>query len=283
VYRLVLLDSISDAGSPNKANEDLIVASTDFCAVLDGATGLGEQLVSSASSDAVWFVERIAQHLLSNVRMSIPFVEQLALALNAVIDEYRQFAGNHDRPGYEQPSAGLAAVAIEKDGIYAYRFGDCVVYHSHTDVKERVFPKSPLESLDEQAIIALGRELRALKSPDQARQAIMPILRAHRERMNTPEGYGVLSPSKRCLSFLERKKIVGSSRSKIILTTDGFSAIEAYGGYVPEDIFRLLEAEGLDSMLNKIRQIEYSDPGLTSFPRLKPHDDATAAVLQVVD
>ncbi len=62
-----LLDSISVAGNPAKANEDAFGADARAAVVMDGATGLGDNLMPGPS-DAAWLATFGARRLLAHLR-----------------------------------------------------------------------------------------------------------------------------------------------------------------------------------------------------------------------
>ena len=282
MMKLELIDKISEPGSSRKANEDLIVVGEDLYVVLDGATGLGGQAIDSFPSDAVWFVRTFSDRLVEHWEQERNFIAALSTAIDACVDEYARLTGGMQGSLYEQPSAGMVAIAVEEGKISAYRLGDCTGYVSRGGLADQLFEQTPLEALDNRAIEGMVAELRQGKAFEEARRMILPMLQSHRALMNTPEGYGALSLSRDCLKYIESERISFVSGASVLLATDGFSAIQKYGRLDLGTLFKWCEIIGLAGVVGDIRKTENDDSELTRYPRLKRHDDATAVLLRLV-
>ena len=282
-----LIDKATKAGFPSRANEDRIVLGNNLFMVLDGATSLGEQQIESFESDALWFVDAMPRHFLPKWEAGSSFRSALHQALDCCMEEYEDLTHGKLRSGvlrkHELPSAGMAAIAVEKNTIWAFRLGDCACYCKYTQGGRSMFGKSALESLDSTAVSALVDEIRRGSTVETARHSISGLLRSHRSRMNGPDGYGVLSLSKECMSYLESKQVEREGLTGILLFTDGFGAIEQYRDYGIETLFRECKRRGLDDMIRETRELETDDEFLLTFPRLKQHDDSSALFLEVRD
>ena len=276
-----LLDSASVAGSPSTENEDLISGSSTLRLLLDGATGLGASAIRSYPSDAVWFVKAFSKRLAEHWRKKPEFIPAVSQSIEDCMSEYATLTAGAARPAYELPSAGMVAIAIENGGAHIYRLGDCTAYRKHGENAYQVFKRSPLADLDDRSTKALMAELQSGKSYPQARAAILPMLRAHRALMNKPSGYGSLSLTPSCIHYLERHPVFCDTEAKVLLASDGFSAIERYFRYRVSEIFDRCELLGINGVIERIRALETQDQDMKLFPRLKPHDDATAALLRL--
>lgn len=282
---LKLIDKLSLPGNAYRPNEDIGVFADGLCVVLDGATGLGDKRHSGVASEARWFVEQIARQLLAEWKPSADFRAVLSKAMDRVRSQSLiHFADQLDRQPFEQPSAGLAAVVETTSSLTAYRLGDCSIYVNSGDINESIFGKSPLEELDAQSIADLEKHIRAGLTPDKAREAILPKLRAHRQLMNAPDGYGVLALSDNCLHYLEEQQLNIPAESILLITSDGFSAaVDSYGLSSAGSFVSECNELGLESIANKIRQVEWQDRDLVRYPRLKVSDDATALLVRYVE
>lgn len=274
-----VIDSITSPGSHFKANEDRIVISNNLFIVLDGATGLGRQLIPSYSSDALWFVEMFSKHLIEIWQRGHDFLGAIGGSIDACISEYSKLTKSEDWLDYQLPSAGMAAIVVEKGIIRAFRLGDCAAYFTDSLASLKLFGSSPIEDLDAYSIRAISDEIRKDRDLKKAREAILPILRKHRSLMNKPEGYGALSLTRDCLRYIESTIVPSKMGAKFLLATDGFSAIESYKNCTVVDFLKSCELLGLSGILEEIREIENHDETLSKHPRLKPHDDATALLI----
>lgn len=277
-----LLDSASVAGSASTENEDLIVASRNLYVVLDGATGLGVRAIRSYPSDAVWFVRAFSNRLIEHWQEEPEFIAAVSKSIEDCVSEYATLTAGAVRPAYELPSAGMVAIAVESGGACIYRLGDCTAYRKDRGSAYQIFERSRLADLDDRSTKALLTELRRGKNYRQARATILPMLRAHRALMNKPSGYGSLSLTPNCIHYLERRQVSCNQETKVILASDGFSVIEKYFRYEASDVFERCEFLGINAVIEQIRVLETEDQEMKSFPRLKPHDDATAVLLRLM-
>jgi len=274
--------SLSDAGQA-ACNEDAFYIGPDLAFVLDGATGLGEPLMPGEGSDASWFVSRLSDLLCDVWSTHLTLDDALGDALKKVSAEWRANV-SPSLPGYQLPSAAMAIVAQEADELVLARLGDCELYVNDGVDTWRVFGDNALRRLDERAIDRLKLLQRQGKPPEEALQAIKPMLMQHRAQMNAAHGYSALS-----VVGLERikpevQRFKRSSIKRVLLTSDGFSvAWQAYGFDAPESwLMREEPAAQLAFVLQRLRECETLDADTVRFPRFKCHDDATAAIIDIV-
>lgn len=280
--RLQHVGGLCAAGNP-PGNEDLAVATEQLVCVLDGATGLGEPLLPGVSSDAQWFVEYFAERLFLSWQTEPVVLLAVRVALEEVLMEWQRLC-QQTVAAHRLPSAGLALVALEGDDLVVLRLGDCEVYSSGRYGTRRVFPDSPLLRFDQQVIEAVAGLRRLGKSFAEALDSIRPMLVSNRQKLNTPQGYSALSVVRAEQMVPEVQRIKACNVNRVLLTSDGFSA--AWQGYGLEHPACWISDERIDEqmadILQKLRAIEAYDPEGDRFARLKPHDDATAVVLNVL-
>lgn len=274
------LARLCDAGSPPK-NEDLYHIGEDLAFVLDGATGLGSSWLTDQSSDASWFVERLAHHL-QQVWCETHRVENtLRVALTRVAEAWYARVPD-DLPVEQLPSAAMVLVAREADELVMLRLGDCELYLTTEQGVERVFDDSPLQKLDRRVIDAVMDLRQRGHSLEDALRVVHPMLVAHRTLMNTPEGYSALSVARWEQIRPEIKRVEAGSVRRILLASDGFAAAwQAYGLDSPDALLGSRAAQDtLEVLLRRLRELERVDAEGDRFPRLKCHDDATAVLLE---
>lgn len=276
MMNLTVLDSASVAKNENAANEDAFSVSEGLCLVLDGATGLGQQAMKQYPTDAAWFVAAMSRSLHGHWAKYGAFQRSLECAIEECITEYERAVPYAVRPAYELPSAAMVAVAVEAGRLTVYRLGDCSAYVEKNSRAAALFSLSALDRLDGISIAALHDALKRGKSPQKARTEILPLLRKHRSMMNKPAGYGVLALSMDCLEFIEHRELDDFFKLELLLATDGFSAIEKYLKLSAEQLFLKSRKSSLEGVIKELRRLENDDSQMLRFPRLKPHDDATA-------
>lgn len=266
----MLINSISNAGSNSKANEDTaFVINESTFVVCDGATGLSKNNISDQQSNAFWFIDKFSK-LLKNKFVSFDKLElTLTNILCQIRNEFNLASKELPSHRYAFPSASFVLVHISRnDNIVQFgRLGDCkayVKYRSGNVVD--LFGKSKLDELD---ITALSVKENSILFRDTKQK--------NRELMNSPDGYGSLAIDDISIgnfyNFFESKVINLREISSIILTTDGFhSIIDTYAKYDISDLF----SYSIEETIRDIRKIENIDHNCKSFSRFKKSDDATA-------
>lgn len=277
-----LIDKVTHAGSASKPNEDFLIAENGLFVVLDGATGLGNQLVKSHKSDAAWFVDEFSRQLVYTWKSTHNFLSSVRIAIGNINSNFLKVTKNLTIHPYELPSAGMTALVLNQSKLELYRTGDCVAYYSNGCDSGSIFKKSKLEQLDEQSTKNLLRKMKEGSSYQNARLSILNMLRDNRSMMNSDGGYSVLTVDNNCINKIETVVINAKKGDRFLLTTDGFgSIIDKYKKYTITELFNHLNSHSLKAVINEIREIEDNDSNLLTYPRLKNHDDASALLIEV--
>jgi hypothetical protein len=68
-----------------------------------------------------------------------------------------------------------------------------------------------------------------------------------------------------------------------LLATDGFMRlVDLFGRYTPDEVMCLAGGIGLAKLARELREMEAADGDCLHVPRTKPHDDASAILLEIV-
>jgi hypothetical protein len=113
---------------------------------------------------------------------------------------------------------------------------------------------------------------------------LAPQVAANRKRMNTPDGYWILSFVREAADHVQLATVERSSlaNGEIMLATDGFlRLVEVYGVASYGDILDA-PVEKLDAYFKRLRKLERGDPEARRFVRLKGSDDATCIRCRLV-
>jgi len=268
-----ILDSISDLGSHLKTNEDLIFTDQDLIVVFDGATGLGKKVLPYEYSDATWFVRELAKQLKHYWRGD--FKEALAKSHDQTVKAFNLLIKGQTLAAHEYPSTGLVALCKENGKVVMYRLGDCASF-TFTNAVTAIFEKSDLEYLDDISIAKMQSYIEQGLSFKGARKKLTPTLIKHRSSINQEGGYQALSLASSKIGVCEQVLITEETEEqRILLASDGFSAL--FHLYKPD--LCVDNNVTLKALLDEIREFENNDLNLTLYPRLKPHDDATAVLV----
>ncbi len=183
---------------------------------------------------------------------------------------------------YEVPSAGMAFLEVQGQKFTFYQLGDCRAYLNRDGKIISVLGAGKLDDLDQTSISNLQNELKKNDDPRVARQNILPTLRKHRSMMNVGGGYGALAPQQGSLDYVVEKDYDLRIGDEILLASDGFYVIfEDYALLTAEETFNHLRLGETEHLGRILRDFECLDSELTQSPRLKVHDDATAALIRI--
>lgn len=253
--------------------------------VLDGATGLGDEPLMRADSDAAWVARKAAAALTAHAP---GFAGDLdSLVYRAAADIELAFRAERLRDTYEPfeiPWATLAVCGVTAGLLNLAFLGDSrlLVRDEHGQIHHFGAPLKYRKG--EQA---LAQKMIAEASGDRLgietiRASVMPQLRASRSRVNTPEGYWLLGPDPRAAAHVAKSQLRIGSGAMVMLMTDGFYAlIEDYKAYDDAGLIKAALGKGLAILGDELREIELNDPIGKKFPRMKTSDDATAILLRV--
>jgi serine/threonine protein phosphatase PrpC len=277
--RFELRDSLSLPGDATKPNEDAFAHAPRFAAVIDGATGLGEQLMPGRS-DAHWLAQFAARRLVAHARADEGHLRDWLRF--AAMDAEKSFGALRRRApkeNYEIPFASLIALSLQEGALDAAWFGDCAALIRSDDGALKLIG----ETFDRRAA---ERERAARMGPKPAsagvREEFLPSLRASRNKVNTKRGEWLFAPNPECAAHAQASRVTVSAGALLLLATDGFLALVAdYARYSPASLLAAAESRGLAALAEELRTIEADDPEGSTFPRFKKSDDATALLLSV--
>jgi hypothetical protein len=230
--RLSLIEAASIAGNLARPNDDAYCMHERCAAVLDGATGLGEPLLSGPS-DAAWVAtcgaERLAHHaaefhgrdllraVLADVEAS--FLRERIRAPAAI---------------YEQPMASLMMVQpASADTLATFWFGDCAALVQRSGGTVEVVGDTFSRKADEsEGASALAAAHGVRPAGNLNRPEFLAALRASRNGYNTGEGPWTFAPDVRCAEHASEAAVEAPVGTVVLLASDGFLALATdYGRY----------------------------------------------------
>ena len=282
--KLEVLNSLSLAGNPEKANEDAFAHRERAAIVLDGATGLGEKLMPGPS-DAAWLSRFAANRLMAYIGEGADAREAVAAALFDAQTAFGQLQRRAPVETYEMPFASMMLAVLDDGALDFAWYGDCAALIGR--------PAQSVEIVGE-ALAKRRREgdrVRALATStgEQAaapgiREVFLPALRAMRNLVNTPRGGWLFGPDVTAADHVEQMRTEISAGTHLLLVTDGFLALASdYARYTIDTLFDAAKNAGLAALGRELRAIEDADPEGRQFPRFKKSDDATALLLKVAE
>jgi hypothetical protein len=278
---LEVLDSISIPGNPEKPNDDAFAHIDGAAVVMDGATGLGDQLMPG-KSDAAWLAAFGARRLMAYAREGASPGEAVGAAL---FDAQTSFEALRKRPPvdtWETPFSSMMFVAENAQGTEALWFGDCAALVKRADAPVEIVGDALEKRQNEARRVAKLAEMHGL-SPAAGinRPEYMEALRKARNFVNS-NGHWAFGPDVRAADHVSSKRIDAPKGTALLLCSDGFLALASdYNAYDADALVAAARSKGLKALCEELREIEREDPEGREFPRFKTSDDATALLLRV--
>lgn len=247
---------------------------------LDGVTGINEQNLGLAGSDAQWFVACIDAHVRDLLTKARDMASLMSDLVDRLIVDLAEALGRSKMPeSYDPPAACIAALCRIGSDWHALRLGDCrllaqdrmgfrrIVDFANDDFDHWITAQA--QRLRESGI----SDIRAIS------QHLQPELFANRRRRNRPGGYGVIAADRACLAFVEHMPLVDPASA--LMASDGFfRLVDHYHEASEQELLARACGDGEVAILyDRLREIERSDPHCKIFPRFKPADDASAIAL----
>jgi hypothetical protein len=274
-----LTDRLSLQGS--RINEDGSGLQGRFAWIIDGATGLSSEQLTSGGSDAAWLSDVIGGRLAAlSDRGS---VDAVLSGLEADVQEAFREATTHvsEIDDHHAPSACLGLIeALPEEGgritMQGRFLGDVVALVPSNGcilrwTDERVKP------FEQKTLAVLGAQEH---EPGHIPEAVRRQILENRTRLNRPDGYWVINPLRpwagHALTFDARVR----PGERIALATDGFMRlVDVFGAYSDETLYAQLAAGRGSELMQELRERERGDLMAGTYPRVKTHDDATFLVI----
>jgi Protein phosphatase 2C len=260
-------------------NEDIVGWAPTAAWVIDGATGVVDSLMPGVS-DAAWFAGRASQ-LIADFLADDPTVATRPLLIDVMRACRRELEGSSVRSPScldEHPSAAFAMVRVLDGRVELSTLGDCRIGYMAPSHHATIFGTTELEKF-ERRTIELAKSIRA-QSPDIGPDAFIaqlkPQLRENRRHMNRPDGYWVLGTESAAADHLNTTMLDASYGSRFFLASDGFLRLnELFQVASLDDLLGIETEASFTVWLNKLRDLERAPGSMTSYPRVKMHDDAS--------
>ena len=245
--------------------------------VIDGATSLLEPYDPTDVIGMVNLINRLINDSIENNDYSL---KDLMKIVTLEFNNYR-IKKNYEEL-WEMPSCCIGIIKLLEEGAEYFLLGDITIVFRSENTK--VISDKRVALLDQIAIEEKKRLQTELGLTSvEARKKIMPILRKHRSKMNSPEGYWIFNGDIDAVENALTGYVAFNGNCRILMSTDGFSRIvnvfQLYSSW--EDVLNALKNKTLDELLKQLREVEKNDMDCLKYPRFSTYDDATAIYLEV--
>jgi hypothetical protein len=273
------LDRLSQPGS--RINEDGIGLCGSFAWVVDGATGLSDEQLTTGGSDAAWLAGIVGDQLMGLAGEG--GADAVLNRLEGVIDAlFRETTAHVQEIGdHQAPSACLGLIEARpgeggRVGVRGRFLGD-VVALVPTERGIVRWSDERAKPFERKTLAALGaREHEPGSIPEAVRRQILE----NRAKLNRPDGYWVVNPLRSWAGRELRFEAPVKAGAPIVLATDGFMRlVDVFGAYSDSILHAQLAVGKGTELMQELRERERSDLMAGAYPRVKAHDDATFLVI----
>ena len=280
--RFELLDSLTLPGNPAKPNDDAMAHDEQAAVVLDGATGLGENLMPG-NSDAAWLATFGSRRLMAYLRDGASPHEAITAALFDAQTSFEALRRRAPKERWEIPYASLMLARANATGADMLWYGDCAALVKRPDAPvEIVGVAFDARTLESSRVAKLATQHGLSPAAGINRPEYLEALRKSRSLTNTDKGHWIFAPDTLAADHASEQKIVAPAGTVFLLCSDGFLALASdYGRYTPETLIAAAQEKGLKMLGEELRAIETDDADGTKFPRFKTSDDATALLVRL--
>jgi hypothetical protein len=277
-----LLDSLCVGGNPEKTNEDAFGVDKTAAVVMDGATGLGDNLMPGPS-DAAWLATFGARRLLAHLREGEAPKAAVHAAMRDAEQSYKALRKRPPIENYELPHASMMLACATPSGIGALWFGDCAALIGRPDGSvEIVGDALEKRALEATRVAALAQKHGLSPAAGVNRPEYLAALRKARNYANTAKGFWSFAPEVHAAEHVESVHVDAAAGSVVLLCSDGFLALASdYKSYSAAGLIEAAQTKGLAALVEELRGIEANDADGVKFPRFKTSDDATALLLKL--
>ncbi|MFE1400352.1 protein phosphatase 2C domain-containing protein [Nocardiopsis dassonvillei] len=265
----MLTTSTASRPGGTKPNEDWVGVRGDLVVVLDGLsapTGVG-----GCHHGTPWYVQRLGEQLLAQAQDTAPLRELLRTAIDRVAAQHQDC--DLDDPG--TPSSTVALLRVRHERTEALVLADSPVVVDTTTTGIDVLTDSRVEQ-----VVQHEREA-ALAAPAgsaEKQDRLTELVRVQRQVRNTEGGYWVAQAHGDASAHALERSWPTASVLRFAVMTDGASClVQQYQDTSWHGLLDTAEHQGVDAVLDHVRQIEASDPQGKRWPRYKKGDDATLA------
>lgn len=284
VINMNIFYSNSICQSNNNVNEDISTINEYGAWILDGATGLSGKNLIDNCSDARWYVNQWNDYLKKNIhKLDMDLKRIMKKGINIIKDKYYKEVRDKNITSLDLPSSSIVVVRWFKNTLEYFILGDCtLIIEKNNNVK--IIKDDSVTKLDNKIFKTMDKIMKEEnKSLREAKSKVKDLIISNRLLKNRKDGYWILEFNTEALDNALYEKISLNGDIKLLMTSDGFSAIADRYNYISmEDLIYEAKNRGLDSLCKELRAVEERDYKGIKYPRFKKSDDASAIYVELI-
>ncbi|GIP34687.1 protein phosphatase 2C domain-containing protein [Paenibacillus sp. J2TS4] len=282
-------EQLSIKGS-NEWNEDALVINDSLAlyGVVDGSTSLVPYRGPGGETGGKLASMLISQHLeaLGETVGTSFRLDEAVLEANRRLREAMVHSGIDVSDKRQLWTAALAAVRIHERSIEYVQAGDCMLIAVYKDGTIRVVTHDQVAHIDKETkkLWQEGQQ-QGITTREELRQFVIPTIQRNRLKLNTLEGYSVVSGEPELEDLLEYGRINRIQLKALLLITDGLFLPKEKGETASEfrELTERIMRKGLAAYADWLISLEEADADGRKYPRFKKSDDKTGIWITLED
>ncbi|MCM1988739.1 hypothetical protein [Oceanirhabdus seepicola] len=262
-------------------NEDCFGVTATSAFVMDGASSLSDCHFTPALNDVVWMRNWWQNYLLEHLDdLETPLIKLLEQGVKDINEEFSEYTPVESLSKLEQVSASIAIVRKNKNFMECFVLGDVEISLKREGQSVEVLTDERIKPLDQKVIQFMSKNTNRLNKCvfKGFTEEELALLKKNRMKMNTENGYYILSHDESAIANGIYKRYPLDYWSSCLLASDGVSILDKY--YPRSELMELMRTKGVKSLIEVLRGYEGEDEKMVSLRRLKAHDDATAVYIE---
>jgi hypothetical protein len=264
------ISKITNQGS-GIMNEDALLIEKKIFGVFDGATSLDKYIDPDGNTGGA-LASSLAQSAFAKHDKQL---KDLALDANAAILKAMQEKNVDITNKHTLWSTGFAVIEITDTHINWLQISDCLVLFIYKDGSFSL----PVKDYDHDEENLIKWKSLGDMNQKEKRKALQKDNEINRSQQNIT--YGFLNGEPEAAQFFQSGSEPIENIAHVLLFTDGFFPPKE-NPQEPDDFSPLVALfldKNLEAIIDDIRKKELQDPECITYPRMKPHDDATAVAI----
>ncbi|TBL75355.1 protein phosphatase 2C domain-containing protein [Paenibacillus thalictri] len=269
-------------------NEDALVVNEGqrLFGVLDGATSLKPYRGAGGETGGYLATRIIQQYMesLSPEELDAAGLKQIVVQANTRLRDKMIEAGIDVTDKASLWTSGLALVRIGETTIEYAQVGDCMIAAEYEDGSIRTVTRDQVAHIDHHSKKVWENAIRSgVDSRERLWELVKPVILQNKSKMNTSEGYSVISGEPEAADWIEYGAINRMRMKALLLVSDGlFMPKESGAGMYPsmEELFMHVKEKTLAGYAEWLVDLEHADKDCLRYPRFKISDDKTGIYIQ---
>jgi hypothetical protein len=257
-------------GSAEVPNEDAVCFSENVAAVVDGVTAPAG-LETGCQHGTPWYANQLASELVAvSSDTGRDLQTALSLAISRVADLHRESC---DLTAVGTPSATVALVRQREQGAEYLVLSDATVAIRADGALTVVTDDRLAELLTEPR-----RAVQSAPADSEIReQRLHELVTAQRKLRNVPGGYWLAGAIPEAAEHALTGSVAARTVRAVVMTDGAARLVDMFHACSWAGAIDALAANGPESWIEHVRQLEESDRDMTRWPRYKVSDDAALA------